>query len=78
MTFFSTCLEYAGTARYDDPKKSHAVQLMTVVTRGLLSKNDLAGWEVMELFAGEVNQSDEFFNVFMFSTRLCALLTKTL
>jgi hypothetical protein len=36
---------------------------MTVVIRGLLSKSDLAGWEVMELFAGGVNQSDEFFNV---------------
>lgn len=64
MTLFSTCLEYARTVPYDDPKKSHAVQLMTVVTRYLLSKNDLAGWEVMELFAGGVNQSDKFFNVF--------------
>lgn len=36
---------------------------MTVVVRGLLSKSDLAGWEVMELFAGGVNQSDKFFNV---------------
>ncbi|KAI0257195.1 hypothetical protein BJV78DRAFT_1160862 [Lactifluus subvellereus] len=51
-------------APYDDPRKSHAVQLMTVLTRCLLSKNDLAGWEVMELFAGGVNQSDEFFNEF--------------
>jgi hypothetical protein len=36
---------------------------MAVITRCLLSKSDLAGWEVMELFAGGVNQSDEFFNV---------------
>lgn len=62
---FSTCLEYARTAPYDDPRKSHAVQLMTVVTRGLLIKSDLAGWEVMELFAGGVNESDKFFNVLM-------------
>jgi hypothetical protein len=60
---FSTCLECARTAPYDNPRKSHAVQLMTVVTRGLLSKGDLAGWEVMELFAGGVNQSDKFFHV---------------
>jgi hypothetical protein len=36
---------------------------MTVLTRCLLSKSNLAGWEVMELFAGGVNQSDKFFNV---------------
>jgi hypothetical protein len=36
---------------------------MAVITRCLLTKSDLAGWEVMELFAGGVNQSDEFFNV---------------
>ena len=40
---------------------------MTVTTRGLLSKGDLAGWEVMELFAGGVNQSDKFFNVLTFT-----------
>jgi len=39
---------------------------MAVITRCLLSKNDLAGWEVMELFAGGVNQSDKFFNVITF------------
>ena len=50
-------------APYNDPKKCHAVQLMTVTTRGLLSKSDLAGWEVMELFSGGVNESDKFFNV---------------
>ena len=64
---FSNCLKYARTAPYDDPKKYHAVQLITVTTRGLLSKNDLAGWEVMELFAGGVNQSDKFFNVLTFT-----------
>jgi hypothetical protein len=38
--------------------------MMTVLTRCLLCKGDLAGWEVMELFAGGVNQSDKFFNEF--------------
>lgn len=64
MTLFSTCLLHARTARYDDSKKSHAIQVMTVLTRCLLCKGDLAGWEVMELFAGGVNQSDKFFNQF--------------
>ena len=73
---FSTCLRYTRTARYEDPRKSHAVQLMTVLTRGLLSKSDLAGWEVMELFAGGVNESDKFFNVLMFGSLLYTLLTK--
>ena len=49
---------------------------MTVTIRGLLSKSDLAGWEVMELFAGGVNQSDKFFNVLMFGSLLYARLTK--
>lgn len=60
-------MKYARAAHYDDPLKSHAVQLMTVVIRGLLSKSDFAGWEVMELFAGGVNESDKFFNVLKFS-----------
>jgi hypothetical protein len=60
---FSTCLLHARTAPYDDSKKSHGIQMMTVLTRCLLCKGDFAGWEVMELFAGGVNQSDEFFNV---------------
>lgn len=64
MSLFSNCLLHARTAPYDDPKKSHAVQMMTVLTRCLLCKGDLAGWEVMELFAGGVNQSDNFFNEF--------------
>lgn len=65
---FSTCLKYARTAPYNDPKKCHAVQLMTVTTRGLLSKSDLVGWEVMELFSGGVNESDKFFNVLIATT----------
>ena len=63
MALFSTCLLHARTAPYDDPKKSHAIQMMTVLTQCLLCKGDMAGWEVMELFAGGVNQSDKFFNV---------------
>ena len=70
---FSTCLKYARTAPYNDPKKYHAVQLMTVTTRGLLSKSDLAGWEVMELFSGGVNESDKFFNV-LISTMTTAMI----
>ncbi|KAH9004073.1 hypothetical protein EDB86DRAFT_2886537 [Lactarius hatsudake] len=64
VSLFSNCLLHARTAPYDDPKKPHAVQMMTVLTRCLLCKGDLAGWEVMELFAGGVNQSDNFFNEF--------------
>jgi hypothetical protein len=46
---------------------------MAVFTRCLLSKSDLEGWEVMELFAGAVNQSDKFFNVIL-SPSLCGPL----
>ncbi|KAH9049384.1 hypothetical protein EDB84DRAFT_1453716, partial [Lactarius hengduanensis] len=65
VSLFSNCLLHARTAPYDDPKKSHAVHMMTVLTRCLLCKGDLAGWEVMELFAGGVNQSDNFFNIWV-------------
>ncbi|KAI0052510.1 hypothetical protein FA95DRAFT_1675192 [Auriscalpium vulgare] len=58
---FLTCLKHMREAPYDDVRKAHAVEIMTVLTRSLLRKSDLAGWEVMEMFAGEVNKSDKFF-----------------
>ena len=41
----------------------HAVEMLTILTRCLLGKSNLAGWEVMEMFAGEVNESDKVFMV---------------
>ncbi|THH13581.1 hypothetical protein EW146_g6658 [Bondarzewia mesenterica] len=58
---FSTCLEHARTAVYGDRKKDHAVEILTILIRCLLSKSNLAGWEVMEMVAGGVNESDRVF-----------------
>lgn len=38
------------------------MQTLSVVSRSILNKN-LAGWEVMEVFAGGVRESDDIFNV---------------
>ncbi|PVG03294.1 hypothetical protein CPB86DRAFT_749524 [Serendipita vermifera] len=46
---------------YDDEKKRNALETLAVILRTILLK-DLAGWEVMELLAGSVSESDEVFN----------------
>ncbi|KAF9814518.1 hypothetical protein IEO21_05069 [Rhodonia placenta] len=55
------CLHYATTASMDDVKKAHAVETLSIASRCLLRKN-LTGWEVMEIFAGGVHESDKVFN----------------
>ncbi|OBZ78701.1 putative glycine dehydrogenase (decarboxylating), mitochondrial [Grifola frondosa] len=57
----SSCLVYARTPDNEDVRKAHSVETLAVLSRCLLSKN-LAGWEVMEVFAGGVNRSDDLFN----------------
>ena len=54
---------YVRNAPYDDIKKSHAVETLATLVRCVLEKN-LTGWEVMEIFAGGVNQSDSVFMEF--------------
>ena len=56
-------MHHARSDAYDDVKKEHAIDLLAILSRGLLNKPDLAGWEVMDTFAGGVNQSDEWFMV---------------
>ncbi|KAJ8454482.1 hypothetical protein ONZ51_g12997 [Trametes cubensis] len=55
------CIGTLRSEEADDAKKGHAANTLGVVSRCLLSKN-LAGWEVMELFAGGVSDSDRVFN----------------
>jgi hypothetical protein len=47
---------------YSDVRKAHSLETLSIVIRCILSKN-LTGWEVMEIFAGSVNQSDQIFMV---------------
>lgn len=39
-----------------------AIETLSIVLRCILAKN-LAGWEVMVVFAGEINESDKVFMV---------------
>lgn len=56
------CLEALRSDDTDETKKAHAAATLSVLSRNLLSKN-LAGWEVMEVFAGGVSGSDTVFKV---------------
>jgi hypothetical protein len=62
VSLFSACLRYASTCGYSEARKDHALETLTILSRGCLSKG-LSGWEVMELVAGSVAQSDQVFNV---------------
>jgi hypothetical protein len=61
-TLFSECLLHARTRAYGDVVRSHALETLSIVIRCVLAKN-LAGWEVMEVFAGGVDESDMVFMV---------------
>lgn len=56
------CIQTLKDESLDDVKKTHAAATLACVTRSVLSKN-MAGWEVMEVFAGGVNASDSVFKV---------------
>lgn len=63
----------------DETVKSHnAAVTLAVVSRAVLSKN-LAGWEVMEVFAGGVSDSDRVFkvNIEMYVVRRVQRLTSS-
>jgi hypothetical protein len=66
------CLLHARKAPYDDPKKEHSLETMTIIVRCVLSKNP-AGWEAMEIMAGGVNRSDNVFMVTVFTHPRLAL-----
>ncbi|CCM03132.1 uncharacterized protein FIBRA_05253 [Fibroporia radiculosa] len=55
------CLYYARSMPVDDARKPHAVQTLSILSRCILRRN-LAGWEIMEIFAGGVQNSDKVFN----------------
>ncbi|KAG6817975.1 hypothetical protein H0H87_012443 [Tephrocybe sp. NHM501043] len=57
---FRECLVHARSAPYDDVRKVHALETLSIVLRCILSKNP-TGWEVMEILGGGVGQSDEAF-----------------
>lgn len=64
------CIAALRSEDADATLKTHnAAITLAVVSRAVLSKN-LAGWEVMEVFAGGVSDSDRVFKV---SSRMYAV-----
>jgi hypothetical protein len=55
-------LAYAQNAAHEDIKKLHSLDTLSIILRCILAKN-LTGWEVMEVLAGGVGQSDVVFMV---------------
>ena len=58
---FTACLSFAAD-RKEKETRAHAVDMLSIILRTVLAKN-LAGWEVMEIFAVEVNNADKIFMV---------------
>ncbi|KAL1737414.1 hypothetical protein EV714DRAFT_266217 [Schizophyllum commune] len=50
---FALCLKWAREGSPDDPRKTNALQTLSIVIRCVLAKN-LSGWEVLEVFGGGV------------------------
>jgi hypothetical protein len=63
-SLFVTCVSFAAKSDEDAIVRLRAIETLSVVLRCVLAKN-LAGWEVMVVFAGEINESDKVFMGFV-------------
>jgi hypothetical protein len=63
-SWFKACIYWARSGSYDDIKKIHALETLSIIVRSIFAKS-LAGWEIMEALAGSVNSSDATFTVRM-------------
>ncbi|KAF9056114.1 hypothetical protein BJ165DRAFT_477877 [Panaeolus papilionaceus] len=62
-SLIKACLHHAKTAKYTDAKKLNSLITLRALTSSIFEKNP-SGWEVMEIFAGSVAQSDAHFSEF--------------
>jgi hypothetical protein len=60
---FTACIVFAAD-RKGKETRTHAIDTLSIVLRTVLAKN-LAGWEVMEIFANRVNEADRVFMEFV-------------
>jgi hypothetical protein len=65
-SLFLNCIRIVSEAPRDDIKTANALETLLVFTRSMLAKN-LSGWEIMEIFAGGVKESDDVFMTFVSS-----------
>ncbi|KAI5898035.1 uncharacterized protein SCHCODRAFT_02487077 [Schizophyllum commune H4-8] len=56
---FASCLKWAREGSPDDPRKTNALQTLSIMIRCVLAKN-LSGWEVLEVFGGGVKADAVF------------------
>ncbi|KAF9486298.1 hypothetical protein BDN70DRAFT_793929 [Pholiota conissans] len=59
-TLFENCIFHVRSPKRDDIRKHNAMETQTILFSRILTKN-LTGWEIMEIFAGSLNQSDAVF-----------------
>ncbi|KAJ7110039.1 hypothetical protein C8R44DRAFT_678676 [Mycena epipterygia] len=57
---FRACLHHASSAARNTDVKKHALETLSILARCIFAKTP-TGWEVMEIMAGGVNQSDAIF-----------------
>lgn len=57
------------TTQDDDSRKLNGLDTLAALIRGCTEKN-LSGWEIMEVFAGGVKESDAVFHVCDFRVSL--------
>ncbi|KAG2156639.1 uncharacterized protein EDB93DRAFT_1127654 [Suillus bovinus] len=60
---FTVCIIFAAD-RKGKETRTHAIDTLSIMLRTVLAKN-LAGWEVMEIFANRVNEADRVFMEFV-------------
>ncbi|KAG1864749.1 hypothetical protein DFJ58DRAFT_867178 [Suillus subalutaceus] len=61
---FTVCIIFAADRKGTETRRAHAVDTLSIMLRTVLAKN-LAGWEVMEIFANRVNEADRVFMDFV-------------
>ncbi|KIK49428.1 hypothetical protein CY34DRAFT_69321 [Suillus luteus UH-Slu-Lm8-n1] len=61
---FTVCIVFAADRKGIEETRTHAVVTLCIMLRSVLAKN-LAGWEVMEIFANRVNEADRVFMEFV-------------
>ena len=59
---FKEALKFFAESLYDDVRKANALDTLVVFLHAMLRKQ-FAGWELMELLAGTVSESDRVFGV---------------
>jgi hypothetical protein len=62
---FEQALNFYVDTGFEDIRKANALETLVVFLRSILSK-DLAGWEIMDLLAGNISESDRIFGVRVF------------